>query len=155
MLGVVLIVGVEVLQGFGDHILGQLAALTGAMLYAGAAIYGKKFAHLSPTVTSAGTMIWASLCLLPLALVTDRSWELAPSGQAIVAALVLSIFCTGFALLIYFRLVITLGSMGGTSQAFLRAGVGVLLGTAILGEQITWTVGLGLLAAIVGVAAIN
>ena len=155
MLGVVLIVGVDVLDGFGGQVLGQLAALAGALLYAGAAIYGKRFAHLSPTITSAGTMIWTSICLVPLACIIDRPWELEPSGQAVLATLVLSIVCTGVALLIYFRLVNTLGSLGVASQAYLRAGVGVLLGIIFLGEHITPVVGLGLAAAIIGVAAIN
>ncbi|MFK5977339.1 MAG: EamA family transporter [Rhizobiaceae bacterium] len=155
MFGVVLIVGVDVLDGFGDHILGQLAALAGALLYAGAAIYGRKFAHLSPTVTSAGTMIWATLCLVPLAFIFDNPLALAPSGQAVLATLALSVICTGVALLIYYRLVNTLGSLGVASQAYLRAGVGVLLGIVFLGEHITPVVGLGLLAAIIGVAAIN
>ncbi|MBL4892846.1 MAG: EamA family transporter [Rhizobiaceae bacterium] len=155
MFGVVMIVGVDALDGFGDHVLGQLAALTGALLYAGAAIYGKRFAHLSPTVTSAGTMIWASICLVPLAFFVDRPWELAPSGQAVFATLVLSVACTGIALLIYFRLVNTLGSLGVASQAYLRAGVGVLLGIIFLGEHITHVIGVGLAAAIIGVAAIN
>ncbi len=153
--GVVLIVGAEAIEGLGMQIAGQLAALTGAMLYAGAAIYGKKFAHLSATQTAAGTMIWASVWLVPLALIIDQPWRLAPSSQAMGAAAMLGLFCTGIALLIYFRLIKTLGSLGVASQAYLRAGVGVLLGIVFLGEEITWPVGLGLLAALVGVAAMN
>jgi drug/metabolite transporter (DMT)-like permease len=45
--------------------------------------------------------------------------------------------------------------MGVASQAYLRAGVSVLLGVIVLGEQITMVIGLGLLATILGVAAIN
>ena len=41
------------------------------------------------------------------------------------------------------------------SQAYLRAGVGVLLGVVFLGEHITPVMALGLFAAIAGVAAIN
>jgi hypothetical protein len=33
-------VGIDVLQGIGGQVLGQLAALFGAMLYAAAAVYG-------------------------------------------------------------------------------------------------------------------
>ncbi len=48
-----------------------------------------------------------------------------------------------------------LAVMGVASQSYLRSGVSVLLGVAVLGEQITPMVGFGLLATIVGVAAIN
>lgn len=155
LIGVVLIVGAEALGGIGQQLAGALAALAGALLYACAAIYGKNLAHLTPAVSSAGTMIWATLCLVPLALVIDRPWTLSPSPCALAAALILAVFCTGGALLIYFRLLKTLGSLGVTSQAYLRAGVGVTLGVVFLGEQISLLVGVGLLLAILGVVAIN
>ena len=64
-------------------------------------------------------------------------------------------FCTGFALLLYFRLLRTLGPIGVTSQSYLRCGVSVLLGVIVLGEHVTATVGLGLLAIVLGVAGMN
>jgi drug/metabolite transporter (DMT)-like permease len=153
--GVVLIVGFDALNGLGQQVAGQLAVLAGALLYAGAAIYGRKFAYLPATVTAAGTMLWAAICLVPASLFLERPWVLEPSGKAISAALTLGVLCTGIALLIYFRLVKTLGSMGVASQAYLRASVGVMLGVVFLGEQVTLVVGIGLCAAIFGVAAIN
>jgi len=153
--GVVLIVGVDALRGFGQQVVGQLAVLLGAALYAGAAIYGRRFSHLSPTVTAAGTMIWATLCLVPLSLITEQPWSLRPSGLSIAATLVLALFCTGAALLIYFRLMKTLGSMGVASQSYLRAGVGVVLGIVVLGERFTPVVGLGLVVVIASVVLIN
>ena len=155
VLGVVLIVGVDALSGLGSQVAGQIACLVGAALYAGAAIYGKRFGHISAVATAAGTMIWASIVLIPLALIIDRPWTLAPSMNALAATAVLSILCTGVALLIYFRLVRTLGSMGVASQSYLRAGIGVILGIVFLGETLSLPVALGLGAAIVGVALIN
>jgi drug/metabolite transporter (DMT)-like permease len=155
IVGVVLIVGLDALRGVGEQLAGQFAVLLAAVLYALAAINGKRFSAISPTVTAAGTMIWAAVCLIPLSLVVDRPWTLHPSANSVIAAIVLGLFCTGVALLIYFRLVRTIGSMGVTSQSYLRAGVSVLLGTFVLGEQITLAIGLGLMAIILSVAAIN
>jgi len=155
LLGVTLIVGVDVLAGLGQQVAGQLAAITGAILYACAAIYGKQFSHLTATATATGAMIWASGVLIPASFIFEQPWMLSPSITAIIAAVVLAVFCTGCALLVYFRLVKTLGSMGVASQAYLRAGVGVLLGVLFLGEYITPVIGFGLVAAILGVAAIN
>jgi drug/metabolite transporter (DMT)-like permease len=155
LIGVILIVGLDVLNGLGQQVAGQLAALVGALLYAGAAIHGKKFAHLSATATAAGTMIWATLCLVPLSLLLEHPWTLNPSRQSIIAALTLAIFCTGGALMIYFRLVRTIGSLGVASQSYLRAEIGVVLGIVFLDETISFVMALGLAAAILGVAAIN
>ncbi|MDJ0894271.1 MAG: EamA family transporter [Alphaproteobacteria bacterium] len=155
VLGVLLIVGLDVLQGLGAQVLGQLACLAGAALYAGAAIYGKRFSHISAVAAATGTMIWATIVLVPAALVLEQPWSLAPSGQSVAATAILSILCTGVALLIYFRLVRTLGSMGVASQSYLRAGIGVVLAMALLGESPTISVSCGLFAAILGVALIN
>ncbi len=155
VVGVLLIVGPDVLSGLGQQVAAQGAIILGALLYAGAAIYGKRFPHLSPTVVAAGTMIWATVWLVPLSLALEEPWTLRPSAVSLAAALTLSIACTGIALLIYFRLVRTLGSMGVASQAYLRAGIGVLLGVVVLGETVTPLIGAGLVAAIVGVALIN
>jgi drug/metabolite transporter (DMT)-like permease len=155
VVGVVLIVGLDALRGLGQQIAGQLAVLLSALLYACAAIYGKRFSSISPTVTAAGTMIWATACLVPLSLVADRPWTLSPSAHSVIAALVLGLLSTGVALLLYFRLLRTVGSMGVASQSFLRAGVSVLLGIYVLGEEITLGIGIGLIAIILGVAAIN
>ncbi len=153
--GVVLIVGFDAFEGLGQQVVAQLAVLLSAFLYAIAAIYGKRFSDVSPTVVATGTMIWASVCLIPASLIFEQPWTLQPSMISILAALTLAVFCTGCALLIYFRLIQTLGSLGVTSQSYLRAGVGVLLGVFLLGEHITPIIGLGLLFAIIGVAAIN
>lgn len=153
--GVVLIVGTDALQGLGQEVGAQLAILFAAMLYGCAAIYGKRFSSLSPTVTAATAMILSSVVMIPLSLVVDRPWTIAPSAKSLMAAVALGVFCTGVALMIYFRLLRTLGSMGAASQGYLRTGVGVVLGVAILGETITPIIGAGIAAAVTGVILIN
>lgn len=155
LLGVTLIVGIDAWRGLGQQVLAQLAVLLSSCLYAVAAIHGKRFKAVSPLVVAAGMMLWAVACLVPMSVVLDRPWTLRPTAGAIGAALMLGIFCTGLAMILYFRLLRTLGSLGVASQSYLRAGVGVLLGILFLGETITPLVGLGLIAAILGVAAIN
>jgi drug/metabolite transporter (DMT)-like permease len=100
-------------------------------------------------------MLWGAAVLAPLALVIDHPWTLSPSSAAIGATMALSIFSTGAALMLYFRLVRTLGSLGVASQAYMRAGFGVLLGMVFLGETLSLLVAAGLAAAILGVALIN
>jgi drug/metabolite transporter (DMT)-like permease len=153
--GVCLIVGPEALQGLGRHIAGQLAVLGSAALYAGAAIHGRRLSSVSPALTAAGTMLWATVCLVPLSFIVERPWTLKPSALSIGAVGALAILCTGIALLIYFRLVRTIGSLGVASQSYLRAGVSVLLGVVALGEQLALSTAVGLLAIVLGVMLIN
>ena len=153
--GVVLIVGLDALRGLGTQVAGQLASLLGAALYACAAIYGKRFSHIPAVATATGTMICATATLVPLDFVVERPWAIHPSAVALAATAILSVLCTGVALLLYFRLVRTIGSMGVASQSYLRAGVGVILGVMLLGETIALPAAIGIAAAIIGVALIN
>ena len=155
IVGVTLIIGVDALSGLGAQVAGQLAVLSSAALYGASAIYGKRFSHLPSTVTAAGTMFCASAVLIPLSLAIEKPWALAPSLISLSAALALAVISSCLALLLYFRLIKTLGSMGTASQAYLRVGVSVVLGMIVLGEQIGWSVGLGLIAVLAGVIAIN
>jgi drug/metabolite transporter (DMT)-like permease len=59
-------------------------------------------------------MICAAAALLPAAIVIDRPWLLQPTAKSTGAALALGVFCTGLALLLYFRLLRTLGPIGQT-----------------------------------------
>ncbi len=153
--GVVMIIGANTLESLGEDITAQLAVLSGAALYGLAAINGKRFVAMPPSVTAASTMIWAAIVLVPASLIIDRPWTLAPSWISFGATAALAVFSTASALLIYFRLIRTIGSMGVASQAYLRIAVSVLLGVLFLGEGVSWTMGFGLAAVLVGVALIN
>lgn len=153
--GVILIIGVDALQSLGQQVVAQIAILASAMLYGYAAINGQKFASLPSTVTAAGVMISASVVLIPASFIIDQPWTLSPSIESLTAVVILGTFGTALALLLYFRLINTLGSLGTASQSYLRMGVGVMLGIVVLGEQFSFIVGLGILTAIIGVALIN
>jgi drug/metabolite transporter (DMT)-like permease len=73
----------------------------------------------------------------------------------VLALIGLSVFSTALALVIYFRLVHTLGSVGVTSQAYLRVPIGVAIGVVFLGEPLTLVAVLGLACAVIGVAAMT
>lgn len=155
LFGVAAVIGLDSINGLGTAVGGQLAILAGAFLYACAALYGKGFSSIPPTVTAAGTMVWATAILVPASILVDRPWTLAPTSSSLAAALALGLFSTGIALLIYFRLVKTMGAMGVASQSYLRAGISVLLGIVFLGESMTMGIGIGLAAVVMGVAIIN
>jgi drug/metabolite transporter (DMT)-like permease len=155
LFGVVLIVGADALEGLRSSVAGQMACLAGAIMYAGAAIFGRRFAGIGALQTALGTMLWATATLVPAAFVLENPLSLAPGVKPLLATATLSILCTGVALLIYFRLVHTLGSLGVASQAYLRAGIGVVLGVVLLDETLDATVVAGLAAAILGVALMN
>ena len=153
--GVVLIVGYEALGGIGAATAGQMAIVLATASYGMAAIYGRCFAALSPVVVAAATLTLAALCLTPASLIVERPLALDPSPRSVLALIALSALSTAIAFVIYFRLMNTIGSLGTASVAYLRAGVAALIGVMLLGEPFTASLVIGLVAVVIGVAAIN
>jgi drug/metabolite transporter (DMT)-like permease len=155
MAGICLIVGLEALRGFGTALLAQLAIVTATICYAGAAIFGRRFKGLDPSVPAAGSMLCGAAILIPASIAVDRPWQLSPSTDSLLALLALSVFSTALAFMLYFRLLHTLGSVGTTSQAYLRVPIGVAIGVLFLGETLASTAWLGLACVVLGVAAMT
>jgi drug/metabolite transporter (DMT)-like permease len=147
--GICLIVGVEALSGIGQALIADLALITATLCFAGAAVFGRGFGTLDPMAPATGSMLCGSMVLVPISLVAEEPWTIAPSATSVMALIALSVFSTAFAFALYFRLVRTLGSVGVTAQAYLRVPVGV----AFLGESLAPSALIGLASVIAGVAA--
>ncbi|BCM16904.1 EamA family transporter [Mesorhizobium sp. J8] len=155
IVGICLIIGTQALGGLGHQLWAQLAIVIATVSYAGAAIFGRGFKGLDPMIPAAGSMLCGAVILVPLSLVVDQPWTLAPSAASIVALLGLSVFSTALAFVIYFRLIHTLGSVGTTSQAYLRVPIGVGIGAVFLGESLGPTAWVGMGFVVAGVAAMT
>ncbi|MGH6761974.1 MAG: DMT family transporter [Phyllobacterium sp.] len=155
MTGICLIIGMQALDSLGSAFLAQIAVIAATICYAGAAIFGKNFKGLDPMIPAAGSLICGAAILIPVSLAVDQPWTLTPSTQSLLALLGLAVFSTAIAFVIYFRLLHTLGSVGATSQAYIRVPIGVAIGVVFLGESMTSTAWIGLACVIIGVAAMT
>ncbi|QQO14373.1 EamA family transporter [Bradyrhizobium diazoefficiens] len=153
--GVILTIGFDARQGLEAAPLAQAAVLGASLCYALAPIWGQRFSCLPAIVTAAGAMSCAAILMLPAATVLEHPWTLAPTAQALAAVIGLAVVCTALAMVIYFRLIRTLGPLGTTSGSYLRAGLAVALGTALLGERFTWSVLAGMALILAGVIAVT
>jgi drug/metabolite transporter (DMT)-like permease len=153
--GVVLIAGASALLGLGEAAAGQTAIIVATISSAVGAIYSRRFDAVAPQVTAAGALTCAALVLGPLCVFVEAPLQSTPSAAAIAALLVNAVLATALGFVVYFRLVRTIGSMGAASVSYLKPAAGVLIGCTLLGETLTWTQGLGLVAILTGVTAIN
>ena len=153
--GVVLIAGASALAGLGRGMVGQAAIVLATLSSAVSAIYGRRFVAVPPEIAAAGTLTAAAVVLVPLCLLVEAPLNSAPSAASLVALLVNALVATALGFVVYFRLIRTIGSMGVASVGYLKPAVGVLIGCALMGESLTWAGGAGLIAILIGVAAIN
>ena len=134
--GVGVLLGPETLSGLGDVGVGQLLVLGAALSYACAAIYGRRFRGLPPTVIAAGQVTCATCLILPLALVLDQPWTFSPTLATWGALLTLSFVGTAAAYMIYFRVLASAGATNLMLVTLLIPVSAIAMGVAFLGEPV-------------------
>jgi drug/metabolite transporter (DMT)-like permease len=136
------IVGVTILLGWSpmDVSVGVALSIGASFLAAGfygiASVYTKAKVSGAPSLGMAvGSQLGASLLLLPLIPIVPPFS--APSGSVLLCVLLLALGSTGWAYLLYFRLIVDVGPAKALTVTFLIPIFGVTWGALFLGEQIT------------------
>ncbi len=158
LVGVVFLIGPELLGDLGKDFMGQLALLGAAFFYAVSAIYGRRFAanNVPPLMVATGQMTMSVVLLLPIVVVVEQPWNLPNPGLAAWSAMVgLALISTSFAYLIYFRILATAGAINILLVNFLVPVSALLLGIFILGETLTREQMIGMAFIALGLALID
>lgn len=153
--GIVLIIGIEALSGAGRDLMAQLALVVATIAFALAAITGRELRNFDPAVPAAASLLGGGLLLLPVSLITEHPWTIEPSFRSLAALVALAVLTSALGIVIYFRLLGTLGSVGTTAQAYLRVPFGVAMGVLFLNETLAPTAWVGLILVFLGVAAMT
>ncbi|MBO9330466.1 EamA family transporter [Achromobacter pulmonis] len=149
--GIVVLVWDKLDFGQGGTGPAVLAAVSAPVFYGIAANWTKRFlSGVDPLANATGSMVGASLALLPLAI---AFWPSAPaSPQAWISTILLAVVCTGAAYIIFFRLIANVGPTGAVSVTFLVPVFGVVWGAWLLDERITPSIAAGAAIILVGTA---
>ena len=153
--GVAVLIGIESLGGFGIQVLGQLAVVGASVSYACAAIYGRRFKAMDPVVVSAGMLCGSTVMMLPMALIVEQPWHLAPGAATWAAMLGLSAVSTSLAYIIYFRVLAVAGATNILLVTFLIPASAIFLGVMVLGERPGWNAFGGMALIFLGLIAID
>ncbi|MBN3803140.1 DMT family transporter [Paraburkholderia sp. Ac-20336] len=116
--------------------LAAAAALGATLLYGIAANYTKRYlTGVDALTVAAGTMLGATIVLLPLAVI---DWPAAPiSLRAWGAVIGLGVACTGIAYMMFFHLVAIIGPARTITVTFVIPVFGILWGALFLGEAVS------------------
>jgi drug/metabolite transporter (DMT)-like permease len=152
--GVLLIIGSNAgVHGEGAG-LATLAALAAPLGYALATSYAKRHAsHIAAFDQAHGSMWSATLTVLPLALLIPARGV--PASTDWLAVTALALLCTGWAYLIYFRLVREIGPARTLTVTFLIPVFGVLWGWLFLNEAVSLNMLIGGVIVLAGTALAN
>lgn len=115
-----------------------LACLGATLLYGfGASMSKRWLTGVPPMAVATGSQLAATVLLLPLGMM---AWPAQPApALAWIAVVMLGVFCTGLAYLLYFRLIAHVGPANAIAVTFLIPLFAVLWGGLFLGERLTPT----------------
>jgi drug/metabolite transporter (DMT)-like permease len=155
-IGVVLLIGPDLLSELGGNVLAELACLAGSCFFALGAVMSRRVRGYPPVVVATGQLTMSTILLLPLVLLFDRpSSVLVASRAAIWALISLALLSSALAYLIYFRIIARAGATNALIVTFLVPVSAIVLGILLLGETMGARQLAGMAAIFVGVAAID
>ena len=156
--GVAVLLGADLLDGFGTAALGMVACLGAALSYGFAGVYGRRFRTrgVSARQVALGQLSATTAMMLPIVMVVDAPWTLPVPGPAAMSSmLALAILSTALAYVIFFRLFASAGAVNVALVTLLIPVTAVVLGTLVLGETLTRRNCLGMALVGVGLVAID
>jgi drug/metabolite transporter (DMT)-like permease len=154
--GVGLIVGLGANGAFEGNRLGQLAVLGGAMSYALASTFSRRYLrNRQPLAQATMVVLIAEIILWISTLTFERPLRLPQLPISWVAILWLGLLGTGLAYLLYFYLINTWGSTRSSMVTYTMPVTGVVLGVSFLAEPLDARLFLGTLLVVAGVVLVN
>ena len=136
-------------------LLSQSLVILGATLYAFAAVYGKKYKITDPLSASTGTILFATF-FMSIYLATLDSNDVSIKNLLIDNnILILGIFCTAIATVIYFQILQTAGASFLSIMNFLIPLWAILFGMVVLDDQFYWNYIFGLFIILLGIKLAN
>ncbi len=126
------------LQGQGwAQAIGVGFALIAALFYAIGSLFARRHTRLEPPVMATGMLCFAALYALPVALLSSGGLPVVPPLPLVGALVMLGLFSTAIAYLLFFTLLGRVGPANSSTVALLLPVTAMLLGVLVLGERFT------------------
>jgi drug/metabolite transporter (DMT)-like permease len=119
-------------------------------------VYSRRFKELPPLIAATGQTTAATVLLVPLSLLIDHPWTSSPPAASVWASLIaFAVINTALAYVVYYRMLADTGVTYISLVTFLIPVVALLLGAAILNEEVAVRGLLGMAIIGLGLAAID
>ncbi|MEP7361164.1 MAG: DMT family transporter, partial [Chloroflexota bacterium] len=119
-------------------------------------VYAKKFiVGYRPMIPALFEVLTAFVMIAVAAFIFERPWEAPINFDSAFSVAWLGLFGSGLAFIIFFRLINNWGATRTSTVAYLMPVFGIILGAAVLSEEVTPTRMFGTALVIGGVALVN
>lgn len=137
-----------------SSLLGIGAALLASACYAASYVYARRFlssGELSPLVLCSGQMIAGAVLLATVAPAVARE-PIVLTTSVVTSVIILGVLGTGFAYVLNYQLIADEGATAASTVTYLLPLVAGVLGLMILSERVSWSLVVGGLVVLLGVA---
>jgi drug/metabolite transporter (DMT)-like permease len=139
-------------NNFIDGIYSELMVISGAILYSFAAVYGKRFKITNPLNASTGVILYSAVIM---SIYIMLNFDLTPHSYGdykhITAVVILGVFCTAIATIIYFQILQSSGATFISIMNYLIPVWAILFGVIFFNEDVSWNYLVGLIIVILGI----
>lgn len=149
--GLLTLVGWSALAGIGAHALGQLSVLGGAMCYGITMVFVRTQPAFPKFQMAAGAMLAGMATSIPLAFLLEDPLAMTPTAGGMTVLVLLGVFPTALATLIYFRVIHTLGATTSSQLNYVIPVLGGIWGVLLLGERLDPRMAAALALVLVGI----
>jgi len=147
-IGIVLVVGIESFSG-RQSLVAIFMILIAAIGYAWAVtMVTTKIPHIEPISINAVAMVFTVIVYLPFLIL--HTPEKTPSIEALGSVIILGLFPTALAFILFFQLIKDIGTARGSLVTYLNTAFAVMLGVIILNEPFTLGIAIGLPLVLIG-----
>ena len=134
------------------HLSAMMLILIGAICYAANSVIAHSLPKISLSLISAGVLLAASIVIIPLSILQGFEWVADTSPGAMWSVILLGVFPSGLATIIYFRVIRHAGPAFLSQINYLIPVWAVLLGIVFGGEKLTINAVIALVVILVGIA---
>ena len=147
-IGVILVVGTEAFRG-ENQLSSIFIILIAAIGYAIAPMMiRRKAPELDGLAINSVAMTIVAILYIPVGIIQFPTQHV--SAKAIWSLIILAVFCTAMAFIVFFKVIIDLGPTRASMVTYINTAVAVLLGIVILSEPITIGIALGMPLVLIG-----
>jgi len=155
-IGIIVLVGPDVVHGLNLASIAQLACFIAPICYGFALVNSRSFRGTSPIVVSTSQLIVSSVIILPFELIVDKPWTLPmPSAATWAAMLGMAVLATSAAYIAYFALINYAGAVNASLVTLLVPPVALILGGLFLHEHLGWGMLAGMVLILLGLIALD
>ncbi len=155
--GLLVLVMPNILSGLEATQAGIIAVTIGAISYGVAIVYSKKHLKNTPSMHApSAQLLGATIYLIPISLMIESPANLLSiSWQAIGSVLILAVFGTAIAFIVYYKILERTSASYLSLVTYLMPIYGVILGVLFMNEMISSEMIAGMLLILVGIFVVN